>query len=189
MLLARTSVASCAVFAAMISTATAAKPTPIEFSVDVPSRVPTVEEINAGDYSVGLRLKNTSQEDIVIWPYLTVEVLDSQGNEVKRSMLIGRNGIRFTPSLIEGIDFVKLIPGQTHDINIDFSQYVSDPAFITGWSFPKSGEYTVVMRYDYNIAAEKKRLGRRCKDLERVDAPWNHAVEVSSTLKATLKVR
>lgn len=165
-------------------------PANIELSVQQPKKAPTLAAVNSGDYALTLQIKNTSQDDIVVWPFVTLKLFDEQGKAVEHSQYIGRFGGRFgDKSILEEMPFKLLAPGKSEKIELQLNGYMSDPKFITGWKLPTAGKYKLQAHYQYDRAAVKKDLGEGCKNINNPTAPWNQAVEINQTLEIPLNVQ
>jgi RNA polymerase sigma factor (sigma-70 family) len=160
----------------------------LKITVDLPKMSPTVDQVNAGAFTFPVILENTDKKDLVLWPFLGLRVFDARGKEVERSTRLGRFGITFTNSVIEGIPFITLKPGAMHKFDVKIAQYIHDPRAITGWQVPSAGEYRLEFLYEYNPAAEKKDLGKGATNLDDPNQPWNRAYEVRRKLDVKLKV-
>src|SRR5262245_8587031 len=66
----------------------------LKISVVQPKDDPSLAQVNGGRYVFEVKLENAGKEDLVLWPYLTAEVQDAEGNRVKPSRYIGRFGVR-----------------------------------------------------------------------------------------------
>jgi hypothetical protein len=161
---------------------------PVKITVELPKDAPTLDQVNQGKYKVAVQLKNTGKKDLVLYPYLGVEVQDAKGKAVPRSRFIGRWGLLTTNSIVEGIPFVFLKPGKTHKIEIGLPFYLYDENAITGWKLPAKGQYKLVLRYRFDRADIKQKFGRGCKDLDNKTKPWNRALEINKKVEVKLKV-
>jgi hypothetical protein len=157
-------------------------------AADLPKKLPTVDQVNQGAFAFDVTLENTGKEELVLWPFLAAELMDAQGNSVKRSRYIGRWGFRVKDSVIESIPFVTLAPGRKHTFKVAINAYTHHPLAITGWKLPKAGEYRLELHYKYDRAEARKKWGRGCKDLDNPDRPWNRAYEVDKKLNVSFKV-
>jgi hypothetical protein len=160
----------------------------LKITLEQPKGDPTLEEVNTGRHTLTVKFENAGKADVLLWPYLSLEVLDSEGKPVRRSMRIGRWGLRKSASIIEDITFLALKPGESKQYKIRLDGYAYDADAITGWRLPAAGEYRLVFHYKYNRDEAKKRYGKGCKTLENPDMPWNRALEVDRKLEAKLKV-
>jgi hypothetical protein len=96
----------------------------LQVTAGVPGRVPTLAEVNAWDYAVVVRLKNTGQEGLVLWPYLGAEVRDARNALVRPSLFIGRFGLRRGGrSVLEEAPFITLAPGEAHKFRFTLQGY------------------------------------------------------------------
>jgi hypothetical protein len=139
--------------------------------------------------TVTVTLKNTTKEDLVLWPYLSLRVLDAKGKDVPRSRFIGRWGVRGTPSILEGIPFKTVKAGKSLTIKFAVSGFMYDADAIKGWKLPKAGDYKLVVRYHYDRAAARKKYGEGAADIDNADKPWNKAVEIDSKEEIKLIVK
>jgi hypothetical protein len=162
---------------------------PVNITASLTEASPTLRQVNRGTFEVALTIENTDNGDLVLWPFLAVQVLDAKGRPVARSQNIGRWGDRNAPSVLEEIPFVELQPGKALEIQVQLHRYLHDAEAITGWQLPGSGNYQLVLRYKYDRTTTKKKYGAGCKMINDPDRPWNRAVEVDKTTKVKLAVR
>jgi len=164
-------------------------PKNLKITINTPKDPPTLAEVNSGRYAITLTIENTGKEDVVLWPYLSVEVMDSKGKPVERSRFIGRWGLLSTPSIIEAVPFVNLGAGKTRKIEVKLNAHQWDADAITGWRLPAAGDYVVVLHYHYDRAAAKKSYGKGCDDIDKKNAQWNRALEVDKKAEVKLTVK
>ena len=160
----------------------------LEMTVVSPSQSTRLREVNRGNFSLRVQLKNVGRKTLTLWPYLTVTVRDARGKAVPTSMHLGRFGFRSKPSIIESISFVSVEPGELHEIEVNLKQYRFDPRVITGWRFPRPGRYHLELTYAYQRSQALREFGKGCQDPQRADAPWNRALEVSTAQKLELRI-
>src|SRR5262249_46959978 len=103
----------------------------VQITVELPKEEPTVEQVNDGSFTIRIVLKNASTQDLTLWPFLSAELVDADGNAVRRSRRLGRFGRRPEGSILENIPFRTLKPGESHQSNSAISQYFLDPNVIT----------------------------------------------------------
>ena len=161
----------------------------LEVTVTTPIAGLTLREANQGDIGLQLQLKNNGSKKVTLWPYLSVEIVDARGKAAPRSMNLGRFGFRATPSVLEGIPFVSLAPGHTHEIEVNLKEYRFAPKVITGWQFVKHGRYDITLNYHYDRSMVVMDYGKGCRNLDRADAPWNLALETQEVRYVTLLVK
>jgi RNA polymerase sigma-70 factor (ECF subfamily) len=163
---------------------------PVKISAAAPDTPPKLAAVNGGEFTIAFDFENTSKQDIVLWPYLSVTVKDDNGKEVQRSRKIGRFGLRSdTESILEGIKFVTLKPGEKHQIEVNLANCFCAAEMIQAWRLPAAGKYTVELRYHYDRADVKKRFGEgKTKDFDGANQPWNRAVEIDRTVTVKLTV-
>jgi hypothetical protein len=115
----------------------------LQVTAEVPGRVPTLAEVNAGGYAVMVRLKNTGQGELVLWPYLGAEVRGGGGARVPPSLFIGRFGRRRgDKSVLEETPFLTLRPGEAHEFKFTLRGYDRHPLAQVAWELPSAGRYT-----------------------------------------------
>ena len=163
-------------------------PEGIKFSVIASKDNPTVNELNSGNYKVKVRIENKSKTDVVLWPFMKVDVFDKDMKPVKKAMNGGRFGRRRTNSILESISFVELKPGQTHEIEVKLDKYGFHPTSITGWKFSDPGKFHLALHYQFNQDDVKKDFGKGCTELDLPHKPWNQALEMDKTEMIELNV-
>ncbi len=161
----------------------------IEITVVKPKGAPTLEEVNSGKYLITLLLTNTSKEKKVLWPFVSMQVMNDKGKKLERSTNIGAGGRASDISMIETLQFVTLAPGKSHKIEIRLDDHYQHPTLVTGWQLPAKGKYKVQLLYSYDRAVVKKIYGEGCRTLEKATAQWNLALEVNKQLEIELTVK
>ena len=63
---------------------------PLKLTVTPVKDPPTLEQVNRGTFKVELVIENVGKETVVVWPYISAELLDAKGQAVETSMSIGR---------------------------------------------------------------------------------------------------
>jgi RNA polymerase sigma factor (sigma-70 family) len=145
----------------------------MSLSVEVPPEKPTLSEFNSGQYKVTVHLHNISDHDAVVWPYLTVKVLDAEGNAIPPAEHLAHNGLH-----LEQMDFVTLKPGKVHKVEVQFGRLAKhDPEGISAYELSERGEYILEVNYQFDREAVKKRFGEGSPGLDHPDQPWNRAVQ------------
>lgn len=149
----------------------------------------SVQSVNSDDFAIVVKLHNTTKKEVVVSPFLSVELLDADGRPVQKSKNIGRNGFRMTDSALEGISFVSIAAGKTHEIKVNLKHYKYDPLKITGWRINEAGDYQLKMRFQFDRKHAKKTLGKGCLTIDEPQQPWNQALEVDESFKVKFKVK
>ncbi len=180
---------SCTILAACLSPAVAQQRQPLTITAVTPANRPTLAQINGGTYQLTVRFENTSDEAIILWPCLSVKIVDANDREIPKATNIGRWGFTTSPSILEGIPFVTLAAGKTHDLPVNLKRYSYDANVVTGWQLPQAGQYELQLSYEYDRAAAKKRYGKGCTTLDDAAKPWNQAVEAKQAMKVKVTVR
>ncbi|MHC4940308.1 MAG: DUF4232 domain-containing protein [Planctomycetota bacterium] len=126
------------------------EPHGLGFFVGLPKMRLTVET----DIQFTVTVTNKSDKTVVLYPYLSIRLLDADGKEVKRSQKIGRGGLRRADHPLEGVKFVVLKPGEKWRIQESLKRYMHDPKWITGWKNPGPGDFTL----EFTYAFDKKQL-------------------------------
>lgn len=160
----------------------------VEVTVAAPVAGLSLREVDQGDVGFVVQLQNKGSKTVTLWPYLSVKITTSRGKPVPRSMNLGRFGFRSTPSILEGIPFVSVKPGEVYKIEINLKQFRFDPQVITGWRFRRPGKYDVALVYEYDRDLAVIEYGKGCPDLDRANAPWNLAVETRESKHVVLNI-
>jgi RNA polymerase sigma factor (sigma-70 family) len=163
---------------------------PLQLSVQVPKDQPTLSQFNGGQYQVTVHLKNMTDKDAVVWPYLMVKVRDGEGNTIPPSQRQGKYGARSGErSILEEMDFVTVKPGKAHVVQVQFGNSAThDPEAIVGYQLPGEGEYILEVNYQFNRAGIKKRFGAGARDVDHADKAWNRAVEFEKKVEVLIRV-
>ena len=113
---------------------------PVKISAIVPGSPPTLARVNTGRFRIQFQIENTSKDALVLWPYLTLKVLDDKGVPVPKSGNLGRYGLRDSDkSILEDVPFVTLRPGATHTIDVSLSNYLWNSTAIQSWELKAAG--------------------------------------------------
>lgn len=174
--------ANSTLFAQGIDSYSAKKPAASNKSLKMTAVTPmsplTVRSVNSEEFLISVFIKNVTTKPVVIYPHMTVELFDSDDQVVKKTLAIGRNGFRISNSALEGIHFVTLAKGESHEIKVNLKRYNNDPVFISGWKIRRPGKYQVKLHYKFDRKQVKKDFGRGCLKIEDPDQPWNKAIEM-----------
>lgn len=164
---------------------------PITVSAELPADSPRLEDVNDGTFFVRVRIKNTGDDSVVLWPYLSAQLMDADGDDVPASMQIGRWGLRAgdKDSILEEIEFVELDAGQTYDLDVRVNRCVCDSQFITGWRLSRRGEYRLALQYVFDRQQVKETFGKGCRVLDDDDQDWNHALETDAQIEVSFTVK
>ena len=161
----------------------------LEFSIGLPKMALNVGLVNGDGFKFVVRAVNKGDKEIVLSPFLRMEILDERGNTLKPKHRIGRGGLRFGECFLEDVNFEKVAPGKRWEFMTGIQRYMSDPQWITGFQVPGPGTYTIRMTYDFDRAKYKKRCKRDHKQHDDATRPWNRALELTHTFSVTLKVK
>jgi len=162
---------------------------PIQISIHPSHKESTRRQVNSGSFTVKVKITNNSDEPVTVWPCLAVQVFDADDKPVKKSMSIGKSGVRFADSQLEGFKYQELAPGKSYEILVTLDQYTYDADFVSGWKITQPGKYRIAMKYEFNRETAKKKYGKGCKVLNEPDRPWNRAVEFSKSADVVFNVR
>jgi hypothetical protein len=164
------------------------EPHGLRFNAGMPKMRLTLNLVNGDDFEFALSIRNLGGKPVVLWPYLSLRVLDAKGNQLKIASRIGRYGLRQSENLLEEIPFVTLAPGKIWSAKAKLSRYMYDPPWITSWSVPAAGTYTMEFTYEFDRAAAKKGCKQDWPKLNDPDQPWNKALELKHTFSTTITV-
>ncbi len=183
------------ILAAVVAVGEAASPKPssasepvLEFKVESPKEPVSLQVANSRRFIIPFKIRNISDQKVIVWPFLDLELIGPDGKVVHRALNRGRFGFS-AGSLIESISFYPVAPGETHEIRINLNLYEYDLMALTGWRIEERGTYTLKMRYEFDRKAAKKELGKGCKDLDNARKPWNRAIEAKKVVSIKLKVK
>lgn len=180
-------------FAQEIGSNSAKKPAASNKSLKMTAVTPmsplTVRSVNSEKFLISVLIKNVSTKPVVIYPHMTIELFDSDDQAVKKTLAIGRNGFRISNSALEGIHFVTLANGESHEIKVNLKRYRYDPVFISGWKIRRPGKYSIKLQYKFDRKQVKKDFGRGCVSIDDPNQPWNKAIEMDQTQFVKLNVK
>ena len=161
----------------------------IKITTHIPESPLSVQSVNSDDFEIVVKLHNTTQHEVVVSPFLSVDLFHADGRPVQKPMRIGRNGFRMTDSVLEGISFVSIAAGKTHEIKVNLKRYMHDPLVIAGWRIKQAGDYQLKMRYQFDRKHAKKTLGKGCLTIDEPEQLWNQALEVDESFMVKFKVK
>lgn len=164
-------------------------PENLEITLTQPAETVKLADLNSGKFKLQMTIKNTGKTKLVIWPYITAKLTDSQGHDVPMTNYIGRFGVRRGDrTILEIFQFVTIEPGKTFSLPIPLNT-LPDALFWAGWELKTAGEYQLHVRYQFDRAEIKNTYGEGAKFIDRETAKWNQALEVDTTLVETIKVK
>ena len=163
---------------------------PVAFSAEASSELPRLRDVNDGTFLVRVRISNTSDDAVVLWPFLSAQLVDAEGAEVPASLQIGRWGRRRgdKDSRLEEIEFVALDVGETHDFDVRLNRYDYDSLFITGWDLTQAGDYRLDLHYVFDREQVKESFGEGSGVLDDAEQAWNRALEIDEKLEVSFIV-
>ena len=172
---------------------------PAEAKIKMFSSAPVLrrpEPVDLPDFSyweVKIQYKNEGDEEVVIYPYVDIEVFDAAGESVEMDAFMGI-GFRTDDWLTEHEKaFLVIAPGQTKKIVVDLSSYVRLVDGI-GWDFETPGTYKLVMTYQFDRKRFEKDIApwlmegeaEWAKNPERL---WNRAEEMKRSVEVKLDIK
>jgi hypothetical protein len=83
----------CTTVAVSLPNAIAEERQPLSITTVAPENPPPLSQVNDGTYRFSIQLKNKGTDTIILWPYVSIKIMDSDGEEVRRSTNIGRWGL------------------------------------------------------------------------------------------------
>ncbi len=175
---------------------------PVNYKVTMTASAPQFQRpdpVNLPDFEyweVKVQFKNEEKNEVVLYPFLKLNVFDVAGKPVPRDAFIGR-GI-YPPNILDNEvepKFLVIAPGKTKDIVVNLG-YHNSALEATGWHFKQPGTYKVEISYQFSLATFEKEYYRapiiiEDKDLERAKLPqrlWNRALEMEKTVTVEVKV-
>ena len=160
----------------------------LRWSVEAPKGPVTVAQVSRGEAPIRIVFTNAGFRELVLWPYVNLEVRDALGQTVAESTKSGRWGESAPGPVLEQIPFVILRKDDSHRLDVNLANYTSDAEAIKGWTL-KPGDYTLVFTYHYDPAATKKKFGRGVRNLDNAGKMWNRALPGKEEREVRIKVR
>ncbi len=164
------------------------EPRGLRFHAGVPKMRLTLADVNANDFKLAIGVVNRGTETVVLWPYLSLRLLDAKGQEVKRKLRQGRWGLGRSKRWLEDVEYVTLAPGETWGFTTPLSLYVHDDTWREGWEVREPGTYTVEVTYRFDRARAKKGCDPEWEALDDPEQPWNRALEMTHVFTAEMTV-
>ncbi|MCB9832649.1 MAG: hypothetical protein H6807_09255 [Planctomycetes bacterium] len=159
---------------------------PLALEVDLPARVDQASLARNG-LELVIRLVNEGKEEILVTPWVALEIRDDKGELVKPSRSIGRWGRRPPGCLLERLRFDPVPVGKSVERRCRLADYVFDPGMMTGWKLGK-GSYR--LRFVYAAKRSALRALCSCREGGHDDPgkPWNKVLELELVAEKTLVV-
>jgi hypothetical protein len=173
---------------AIIKEIEAREPKGLLFRVGVPRMQLKLAHVNGDAMKLSIGVVNRGKETVVLWPYLSMRLLDANGQEVKRKLRQGRWGRGRSERWLEQVKYAKLAPGETWEFTTRLSRYMHDEKYIEGWEVPEPGTYTIEVTYRFDRAAAKKGCDATWEALDDPQQPWNRALEMTHVFRAEMTV-
>ncbi len=164
------------------------EPRGLRFHAAVPAAPLTLAQVNGDGMKLAIGVTNRGKEAVVLWPYLSLRVLDAKGQEVKRKLRIGRWGLGRSKRWLEDVKYVELAPGGSWEFVTPLSRYTHDERWIEGWEVTEPGTYTIEIAYRFDRAAAKKGCDPAWEALDDPQRPWSRAVEMTHVFTAEMVV-
>ncbi len=164
------------------------EPHGLRFSRSLPQMALNAKSAQSGEFRYVLRVQNRSSETVVLWPYLSLRVLDAERNEVARSTNIGRWGRGRSARFLAEIGWITLEPGKSWSAEESLHRYMHDFEMIRGWKLTGPAEYTLEFTYRFDRDAIKKLCDPAWEALGDPDQPWNRALSFEHTFTAALRL-
>ena len=161
----------------------------IKIEVELPKEAPTLKQVRGGNWQFTIKVSNENSEELVLWPYLSLVVLDKDGKEVRRSTNIGRWGMREKECFLECVPFLVLKSKAAETAQEGIASYMHEADAITGWKLPEAGDYTLRFTTSFKRDAFKARCKKCRTDHDGKDQPWNRALELERTFDVKLTVK
>ena len=166
----------------------AREPHGLLFRAGVPNMRLDLAHVNGDKMKVSIGVTNRGKENVVLWPYLSLRLLDAKGQEVGKKLHIGRWGRGRSKRWLADVGYARLAPGETWEFTTPLSRYMHDEKFIEGWEVPEPGTYTIEVTYRFDRAAAKKGSDPAWDALDDPQQPWNRALEMTHVFKAEMTV-
>ncbi len=165
------------------------EPHGLRFSCRLPEMALDAKLAQSGDFRYVLSVENRSSETVVLWPYLSLRVLDAEGNEVARSMNIGRWGRGRSARFLAETGWITLEPGKVWSVEESLHRYMHDFEMIRGWKLTGPADYTLEFTYRFDREAIKKLCDPAWEALGDPQQPWNRALSFEHKFTAALRLQ
>jgi hypothetical protein len=168
----------------------------IEMTVSEPRfRKPEPDLPDFTFWEVKVKYKNDSKKELVLSPYVGVQVFDAGNKPVENDVFIGAGfiGEDWMPTIEK--EFLVIPPGKSREIRVNLADNRS-PGGTIGWEFQKPGNYRIVVKYhhrrkDFANDYFNGRFFFTSSALQRAKLPerlWNRAVEMERTVEVKLMI-
>ncbi len=160
----------------------------IKIEIELPKEAPTLKQVQ-GAFQFTVKITNDNNEDVVLWPYLSLKVTDKEGKEPKRTRWLGRWGDREKQCFLECVPFWTIKSHATMELKDGITAFQHDPQAIAGWRIDAAGDYTIALTTSFKRADFKARCKKCENDHGDAKWSWNKAVELERTVEAKLTVK
>jgi len=174
--------------AALVREIAEREPFGLRFRCGMPKMRLTRDRVNGDGFRYAVSVRNLGDEPVVLSAYLSLRVLDAQGNELKPSRRLGRWGLRRERCFLVAQAFETVEAGGVWSFQDGLARYMHDPELITGWTIPGPGTYTLEFTCRFDRAATKQRCTCGSEAHDDPAKPWNKALELKHTFTAEMKV-
>ena len=140
------------------------------------------------EFKFAISVKNRGADTMVLYPYLSMRVLDAKGEPVKYSRHLGRGGLRRSANALENVKFVTLKPGESWSFKDCVAQYMHDSKWINGWRIADTGTYTLEFTYKFDRVGEKAKCDPKWERLHDANEPWNRTMAIEHKFSQQLVV-
>lgn len=164
------------------------EPHGLRFHAGVPRMRLSLAHVNGDDMKLSIGVTNRGTETVVLWPCFSMRILDAKGNELKRSLRIGRWGRGRSKRWIGDVKYVELPPGAKWGFETPLSRYMHDEKWIEGWEVPEPGTYTIEITYRFDRQSVKQTCDPDWDALDDARKPWNRALEMTHVFTAEMTV-
>jgi hypothetical protein len=160
----------------------------VRFELLAPGAESRPAESRAAPPVAVIRITNAGAAPVVLWPFVSIEVLDARGQVVKPTSFRGRFGRRKQSCFLEAVQFATLEPGKSIERPVTLNPYMHDPQAIVGWKLAPAA-YTLRARYAYSRSEFVARCKLDCEFHADATKPWNMAVEVEREASLQIAVK
>ena len=159
----------------------------IKIEIELPKEQPSLKLVR-GAFQFSVKITNDNNEEVVLWPYLSLKITDKDGKEPERTRWMGRWGEREKQCFLECVPFWTIKSHATMEFKDGIASYVHDFQAIAGWKIAAAGDYTLSLTASFKRAEFKAHCKKCGNDHDDAKWAWNKAVELERTVEAKLTV-
>lgn len=167
----------------------------LKFEVIAPSEAIPARRASSTRFKFDVKVTNPSDVPAVVSPFLTLKIVDSEGNEFRAATRsekhrpITSKEKKNRTCRLDDVKFLTVPAGKSRLIPITLAHYDYDPKFNIGYKFTEAGTYelqfTYVFLHDKFLAMC---LLENCENHDGEEKAWNSVHEMTRKFSGKLRI-